>query len=255
MSKQFRDEAFEQLGAYVYGLFDPEKPTIPFYVGKGNKNRVFNHADGVDDIINSIENTEEELLSAKNETILDIKRRGQNVHHVIFRWGLDDKEALSLEASLIDMVNFMHENSLTNKMSGHGVAQGFQITEDLVVMLNATQAEIQDPALIIKIEKYWTALLEKNDNNPSKISLQDIQTAAEGDWRISIDRVKKAKCILVVARGLVRAVFFASDWREVNGGRKRFTAHPAPEYQDLVGKSVGHLSIRGNQNPLKYVNC
>lgn len=50
----------------------------------------------------SIELDEEELLSAKNEIILDIKRRWQNVRHVIFRWGLEEKEAPLLEATLID---------------------------------------------------------------------------------------------------------------------------------------------------------
>lgn len=255
MLKQFKESAIEPLGYYVYGLFDPDKLTMPFYIGKGKGNRVFSHADGVAGTISSIENSEEELLSAKNEIILNIQKSGKNVHHVIFRWGLEQKDALILEATLIDMVNYLHENSLTNKVSGHGVAQGFQVTEDLAQMLNAEEVKTDEPIMIIKIEKRWSELLEKYDNTPAKIPVDEIQKATEGDWRINTDRAGKAKCVFAVARGLVRAVFIATDWKEVSDKRKRFTAQPAPEYKHFVGQSVAHLSIRGNQNPIRYENC
>ena len=41
----FSDYVAEQLKAYVYLLIDPRDDQV-FYVGKGNGNRVFHHAQG-----------------------------------------------------------------------------------------------------------------------------------------------------------------------------------------------------------------
>lgn len=250
----FEQAAIERLMCYVYGLFDPEKPNIPFYIGKGTGNRVFEHANGVEKTLQSIENSNDEFLSSKNDTILDIKNRGQKVVHVIFRRGLSNEEALLVEASLIDMINFTHEGTLTNKVSGHGVQQGFQFTDDLKLELEAEELKTELPIVIIKIEKRWSELLQKF-GRPTEIPVDEIQKATEGEWRINTDRAEKAKCVLAVARGLVRAVFIATDWREVGDKRKRFTALPAPEYQNFEKQSVAHLFTRGNQNPIRYENC
>jgi hypothetical protein len=42
--KKFDALAQAKLGFYVYALFDPEHPTVPFYIGKGQGDRVFDHA-------------------------------------------------------------------------------------------------------------------------------------------------------------------------------------------------------------------
>ena len=57
----------EKLRYYVYGLFHPDEPNWPFYIGKGSGNRVFSHAAG--------QLQEEEFstdsLSAKAEVIAE----------------------------------------------------------------------------------------------------------------------------------------------------------------------------------------
>lgn len=42
----FDAQGQETLGYYVYGLFHPDRPNWPFYIGKGSGNRVFSHAAG-----------------------------------------------------------------------------------------------------------------------------------------------------------------------------------------------------------------
>jgi len=48
----FSNKTLEEIGSYVYALFDPIKHEV-FYIGKGKQNRVFNHAKLTKDIIDS----------------------------------------------------------------------------------------------------------------------------------------------------------------------------------------------------------
>jgi hypothetical protein len=80
----------ENLMHYVYLLIDPEN-NEPFYVGKGQDDRVFNH------INQDIEEGSENLKYQ------EIQRIGtDNVKHIIVRHGLNKSTALAVEASLID---------------------------------------------------------------------------------------------------------------------------------------------------------
>jgi len=42
----FDAKAQEEVGSYVYGLFEPDRHKLPFYIGKGKKNRVYSHVAG-----------------------------------------------------------------------------------------------------------------------------------------------------------------------------------------------------------------
>lgn len=44
--QEFPSEVFDKLGYYVYRLIDPRNGDT-FYVGKGQRNRVFDHIKGV----------------------------------------------------------------------------------------------------------------------------------------------------------------------------------------------------------------
>lgn len=47
---RFSEEVCERLGNYVYRLIDPRNGET-FYVGKGRNNRVFDHAEGLPEIL------------------------------------------------------------------------------------------------------------------------------------------------------------------------------------------------------------
>lgn len=82
---------------YVYALVDPRDNQI-FYIGKGTKNRVFNH---VDEAIDNIDKK-----TAKLDLIREIKKSGNEVLQYIIRSSLSEKEALFLESVLIDTLSF-----------------------------------------------------------------------------------------------------------------------------------------------------
>lgn len=245
----FNQSAVEALGFYVYGLFDPDEPAVPFYIGKGSGNRVFHHVHGA-----PVRMSPDDLMSLKHDRIDRIG--AGSVAHKILRFGMSEPEALKVEASLIDLVNHIRPGQLTNEVSGHGVAQSIYTTSELQVALNAIELVTEEPILLIKVERKWSELIH-GGRDPGSLSREEIYEAVKGDWVLSLHRARAACCALAVARGLVRAVVVADDWEEAGyENRKRMTGDGgAGSFGSFVGKSVAHLSALGTQNPIRYINC
>ena len=104
----FDEKTISHLGYYVYALIDP-RTNLPFYIGKGLGNRVFEH-------LKSSVNCDDESL--KLDKIRSIFADKLKVEHIIIRHGLTEKESLEVEASLIDYSNFYQFN-LDNIVEGH----------------------------------------------------------------------------------------------------------------------------------------
>jgi uncharacterized protein len=254
-TSKFNQKTVEELAFYVYALFDPSHPRLPFYIGKGSGNRVFSHAIGCEE-----QNTRYEPLSTKFEEIKRIIESGNAVIHKIIRYGLSEDEAFKVEAALIDLVNHIEPDTLTNEISGQGVALGIYDANDLAITLNAEKllpAE-DDALLIIKIERQWTSLLAHR-NSPQSITDLQIYNVMKGDWKLNITRAARANCILAVARGLVRAAFEPSPWvMAPNSSGRKMMIGPmtvSARQKQFNGKSVAHLFKRGAAFPIRYVNC
>jgi hypothetical protein len=246
----FSQSTIENLGYYVYALFDPEDEKWPFYIGKGRGNRVFNHVSAT-----GIKISLDEPMSLKEEKINSIAASGKNVIHKIIRYGMSEQEALKVEASLIDLVNHIDPDRLKNLVSGQGVAEGIFETEELKLSLDAEPLETHHPIVIVKIERQWKILLDKR-GSANAISHSDIFAAARGNWRVSRSRVSRAECVLIVAKGIVRDVVVPIDWEDVESGRRRMTGEKSSHnYKHMISKSVAHLFSAGSQSPLKYLNC
>lgn len=247
---EFDQNAQEKMLFYVYGLFDPDKPRWPFYIGKGRRNRVFDHARGVPEV-----DDDHAQLSQKLSLINDIRSSGRSVVHKILRFGLTSEEALKIEASLIDLVNYMEPDSLTNEISGQGVAEGFYDARDLALSLAAQPLAVSEHRLlVIKIERRWSSLVDKY-GNAAAISENDIFHATKGEWKLSIARAQKVDCVVSVARGLVRGVFVPAGWEDAGyEDRKRMTGlEDSAAFFHLKNTSVAHLFSRGSQNPIRYL--
>lgn len=90
---------------YVYALKDPrEKPSRPFYIGKGTGNRAWEHQANIDD-------------SEKGTLIRQIKSTGLDVIHTIIADNLTEQQALKIEAELISAFGIRSQGGLlTNRV-------------------------------------------------------------------------------------------------------------------------------------------
>ena len=90
---------------YVYALKDPrQKPSKPFYIGKGTGNRAWEHQANVDD-------------SEKGLLIKEIRDAGFGVLHTIIADNLTEHQSLKIEAELISAFGIRsHGGLLTNKV-------------------------------------------------------------------------------------------------------------------------------------------
>lgn len=248
----FDVQAHEKLGFYVYALFDPRKPRVPFYIGKGCGNRIFAHT--ADEV--PAADFDNEFLSAKLALIREIQTAGQEVMHKILRFRLSEEEAFKVEGSLIDMVNHMHPGTLTNQISGQGIADGIHDARDLAVSLQARELVANIPLLLIKIERKWSTLLGQY-GSAADVPSSAIYEATRESWKLNPARANRAECVLAIARGLVRDVFVPTGWSEPDeNGRRTMTGQTDPsKYLHLKGRSVAHLFERGSQHPLRYLLC
>ena len=118
---RFSEKSLLSLGDYyVYGLIDPRNKQI-FYIGKGTKNRVFEHEK------ESLGSPDSEKLKLK--TISKIKDAGLEVEKIIINCNLTEEEAFAAEASLINAFNYISDAKLTNIVAGHHSAEALSVDD------------------------------------------------------------------------------------------------------------------------------
>ena len=96
----FSDKVKQKLGYYVYALTDPRDNKI-FYIGKGINNRIFQHEEKLDN-------------SNKSNRIKEILSSGNKIKKLIISYGLSEKEAFVAESALINIMNYIDSQSLSN---------------------------------------------------------------------------------------------------------------------------------------------
>ena len=237
-SNEFPRSVIEKLGYYVYLLRDPKTHKV-FYVGKGTGNRIFAH-------INSAISSP--LDSDKLDKIRSIQSKGLQVRHSIIRHGLTEKEALEIEASLIDFIGL---EGLTNIKSGHhSDYHGRMTIREAISQYNAPKIKIAEPVILITVNR----LFRRGMND------EELYEITRGNWVVG-ERRNKAKFGFCVCNGIVRQVYEIHKWFPVKARsqnaktqhRWRFTGVIAQDLQYYVGSNVEKYI--GAQNPIKYVNC
>lgn len=259
---KFSEKSLLFLGDYyVYGLIDPRNKQI-FYIGKGTKNRVFEHER------ESLENHDSEKLKLK--TILEIKNAGFEVEKIIINSNLSEEEAFAAEASLINAFNYVGNIKLTNIVAGHHSAEALS-AENFEKIYGAEELEDKDikhRILVIKINKLYQRNLNEND----------LYDAVRGVWRASKERVKSVEYVFGVFNSLIVAVFKPSEWfvcKEAKDKLPRQDIILTPKTENrlffvderfeqglpydeneqfYIGKSIAGLKLNQSaQNPITYL--
>jgi hypothetical protein len=203
----FDEKTKQKLGYYVYFLKDP-LDKLPFYVGKGKNNRVFDHLNC------AIEN---ETQSDKLEKIREIISRNKNniIEHIIIRHGLTENEAYLIEASIIDFLEYF-SFGLKNIQGGHNsIEKGLMTSEEIIRHYNAVQLEsMNDDCIIININKNYKRGIDSNG----------IYNATRACWSINKHKLidkrgnNLIKYVLSEYHGYIVEVFEVEKWYEEERG-------------------------------------
>ncbi len=193
--KEFSEKSKEELSNYVYALVDPRTDKI-FYIGKGCKNRVFDHCNVA---IN------EDYESLKLNLIREIIAEGLKVKHYILRHKLSESEALMVESVMIDFLtypDFNKESLLTNIVSGHHQwDRGIKTVEEIETVYNCEKIvpNPNDRMLLVSLNRTFDLARKRNDD----IDLYKITRQA---WVVAKHKAKQVDYVLGVYRGIVRSV-------------------------------------------------
>lgn len=232
----FSQEVTDQIDNYVYRLIDPRNGQT-FYVGRGQGNRVFDHANGELNIGDPQDNM-------KFKIIRKIRADGLKVQHIIHRHGMSIEIAEEVEAALIDAYP-----GLTNKQGGKdSKKRGVMHADQIQFNYTAEEADFSENLLLVSI----------NNTHEEKGPYE----AARASWRVTIDNAKKCKYVLAVKHNVIREVFEVEGWypvtkkhfpyHEENKKKKGFIGQPASEAvrgryinkRVPTGSEVGQLGFR-----------
>ena len=169
----------------------------------------------------------------------------------------DEDTAFRVEAAVIDALDL---EKLTNEIRGlESVRMGRMRLEDLVAIYAAPPAEIEDPAILIRINRLF---------RPTMTDVE-LYEATRGMWRIGARR-ERYPFAMAVFEGVVREVFKIDSWHPAGttnyetdlhrnskpAGRWEFVGKVAdePTRSRYRLKSVAKYLPRGMQSPTIYVD-
>lgn len=203
----FSELTKENIKNYVYCLVDPRDNKI-FYVGRGKGNRVFDHAKAA---------VSELIVNAKLNLIREIinSKECEGVQYYILRHGLKEKEAIEVEAVLINILTsplLAHAAKMTVINQGwHTAEQGMKSIDELEAQYAALPIELQDGdyPLFVNLHRSFS---KENDF--------DIYSAARSAWPVSRANIEKITHVLAVYHNIVRAVFIPEKWNKTTDGKR-----------------------------------
>lgn len=216
----FPDGVAQQLKWYVYRLIDPRNGET-FYVGKGQGNRVFDHARG----LTLDEESEIDGADPKLQRVKDILAAGLEVGHVIHRHGIGtSKTALEVEAALIDAYP-----GLTNRVRGHGSRDfGSRHVEEIINEYAGEEFQVKERTVLISIGVYYYLRDDPYD-------------AVRYSWKINQSRVNGCNLVLARVRRLIVGAYRPLEWLPATRDNfpdlaKRFGIPDAPGRKGFVGE-------------------
>lgn len=248
-------EVAERIGPYyVYVLVDPRDESI-FYVGKGKGDRLRHH--GYEALLKA----DPGPRSGKVARIREVRKAGYEPRIDVVRHHLEEREALLVEAALIDCVE-----PLTNKKPGHGAAEGRTPLDELVVQHGATEVDPgASPVLLVRLgdwkeerEKIETGVFRNGRGFRPDMTVSELVDSTRAWWKtVSPNGVKKrgVRHAVAVHNGVTRAVMEIGDWT-LRGDRWAFGATlitDGPVHEEWVGRLGRRVSFRqGSRIPTVY---
>lgn len=205
--KMFDVKTCEALQHYVYMLINPDNH-LPFYIGEGQGNRVYDH-------VNNVQNNRE-CNEPKRDKILEILDNGKNVEHIIVRHGMTIDEAYKVEASLIDAFRYcLTDDVLTNLVEGHNHKEMNDNRVRCGLMTDQEIANQYSAQLIGKLDEN-VVVININKQYQSNMTDDDIYKVTRSSWSISESRINQLEFVLSEYRGLIVGVYAVKEWKKID---------------------------------------
>lgn len=267
-----------KLQFYVYAYYDPATMStsgIPFYIGKGQGDRVFAHLKEAEDARNQGVSLEGK---AKLQQIVDILLRNESPIIKIVRHGLKrEEDALAVEAALIDCLR----PYLSNKQSGHHSDElGLMDAEFLNrqysgALQKADFSTLDVDAVLVNLNRTFEDRLKKGDNLDTLFSPVELYDATRMAWRmdnaVSTQGDHPVRYAFAVYGSRIMEVYRIAAWLPAGStlrhdgtpitlpeGHKRmeFVGSIADEtLRNFIGCTLpeGYAWGKGQANPIKYI--
>lgn len=238
----FSPRACAALGHYVYALYENKDAPFPFYVGKGQGNRVFAHARD-----KRLQQEKSDVLPLKLETI-----RRLPAGSVVYRFvavNLPDKEtAHKVEAAVIDALEQANPHGLTNEVAGHGGLMGMPECAAFVSNLNGPPLTGAHQVLLLQASKSLGAL-KRARAHEFEFTEDEVFAAVRGDWKLSTVKLPHIECCLAVYKQTVVGVFVPTEWEDAPGGKLRMAGRAdAADYAHLMWSKVDSHMLPARTN-------
>ncbi len=234
---------------YVYALC--LKDNTPFYIGKGQRQRVFDHVQNAKDAQAYIDEddtlTEEEKQRRINELAPKLKTilsAGDEYKPVIVKWGLTQDEAYMCESSLINFWSFYTcthgKGGLTNIVNGHASKKERASVADVKTKARSMAQFLDECAIAEKAVDNLEAkvvFIKINDFYPKCLSAEGVpditkvRESVRGIWRIHASRRSKIQYIFALYHGRVVGIFHVTGVsrpvnEELNDGANDYPQFP-----------------------------
>jgi uncharacterized protein len=243
--KKFDSATIKQLKRYVYLLSDPDSGEI-FYVGKGVKNRVFDHLKD--------NNTEND----KVKKIKEIKERGKIPKIEILVHGIIDELTINkIESAMIDLIG---KDNLTNIVRGYeSAAFGRMDVTQVIAKYARKKANISEPVLLLKLSETFRY-------NMTPMELYDY---TRGIWKLRENRIKNVSYAFPVYDGIIQETYEVIKWfpahttfnsrlnrKNWDGKRWEFVGQISNKMRKKYRyKSVSHYWKDKATQSKRYLNC
>ena len=216
------------LKGYVYALVDPQNDEI-FYVGKAlNNNRAFDHL------------KEGGNETAKCQRIAEIRAADHEPRVEILRYGLDESNALEVEAAIIDTLGL---ENLTNEVRGHGIERGRAHIKDLEYRYSSTPIsyeDINEKCILFFINKSYSPTLDE-------FELYDMTRQFWHNVSKETRESMEYKTALAVVEGVVVQAYSIEAWLPAGSTFSSRTYGGKPDKWEFVGKPLNDHPLTGRQ--------